>query len=99
MKVNAAAIRPQDMDPFSGLFLSRAAVPSVIKLLKTPQVLDQVASNLELASKNQSLGSISGAPDPKTEFFRVWVENTNAFVARDVVNEVARVTILEKETE
>ena len=99
MKVNAAAIRPQDMDPFSGLFLSREAVPSIIELLNTPQVLDQGASNLELASKNQSLGGVNAKPTGDTEYFIVTVENTDRFAARDIANEVARVTILEKETE
>ena len=87
------------MDPFSGMFLSREAVSSIIQFLRTPQVLNQVASNLELASKNQSLGSVTAFAVSGTEYFRLSVENTDAAVARDVANEVAQVTISEKETE
>ncbi|MCI0820833.1 MAG: hypothetical protein J4N31_00680, partial [Chloroflexi bacterium] len=43
LQVNAAAIRPGQMDPFSGLFLSREAVPTFIELMKTPPILNQVA--------------------------------------------------------
>ena len=48
LRVNAAVIRPQDMDPFSGLFLSRSAVPTFIQLAKSPLIRARVASTLRL---------------------------------------------------
>ena len=51
MRVNAAAPRPQQIDPFSGLFLSREAVASFVQMVNTPQVINQAATNLDLASR------------------------------------------------
>ena len=91
LQVNAAVIRPQDMDPFSGLFLSREAVPTLIELAKTPLVLDQVRANLDLAATDQTLGKVTASQIGSTGFFKVIVKNRDPAVARDVANEVAEV--------
>ncbi len=99
LQVNAAVIRPQDMDPFSGLFLSREAVPTFVQLANTPSILDQVAANLGVGRNVQSLGKVTASQLHGTEFFVVIVENTNPQFAVEVANEVAEVLELESEFE
>ena len=97
MRVNAAAPRPQQIDPFSGLFLSREAVASFVQMVNTPQVINQAATNLDLASRKGSLGKVSASQIKGTEFFRVQVEGPDPVLARDAANEVALVLKLESE--
>lgn len=99
LQVNAAVVRPEQIDPFSGLFLSREAVKSIVELIKTPRILGQVAGNLELASKGQTLGEVSTAQIGGTEFFKISARNTDPVTARKVANEVAGLIIQEKESE
>ena len=99
VQVNAAVIRPQDMDPFSGLFLSREAVASFVEIAKTPPILDKVAKNLELPTDSVGLGNVTARQIGKTEFFTVSVEHTNPVIARDAANELARVLKIESEVE
>ena len=99
LQVNAAVIRPQDMDPFSGLFLSREAVPTFVELANTPSILDEVAANLGLDPKTQSLGKVTAAQIRGTEFFVVTVENPDPYLGRDVAAEVAQVLEVESEFE
>ena len=73
VRVNAAVIRPAEIDPFSGMFLSREAVKTYIQLVQTPPVLDQVAENLDLRSKSLDIGKVSAAQIEGTEFFRISV--------------------------
>lgn len=90
LQVNAAAIRPAQMDPFSGLFLSREAVPTFIELMKTPPILNQVADNLDLPA-GVGLGKITLAAISNTAFLRITVEHTDPMLAADVANELADV--------
>ena len=90
LQVDAAAIRPQAMDPFSGLSLSREAVPTFIELMKTRPILSQVAYNLGLP-EGASLGRITLSEISRTAFLRITVENTDARLAADVANELADV--------
>ena len=90
LQVNAAAIRPGQMDPFSGLFLSREAVPTFIELMKTPPILNQVADNLDLPD-GVGLGKITLAAISSTAFLRITVEHTDPMLAADVANELADV--------
>lgn len=90
LQVNAAAIRPAQMDPFSGLFLSREAVPTFIELMKTPPIRNQVADNLNLPD-GVGLGTISLAAINSTAFLRITVEHTDPLLAADVANELADV--------
>lgn len=89
LQVNASVIRPQEMDPFSGLFLSREAVASFVELSKTPTILDRVAFSLEATYPGEGLGTIGAAQVGSTEFFTISVENANPALARDVANEIA----------
>ena len=89
LRVNAAVIRPQDMDPFSGLFLSRSAVPTFIQLAKSPLIRARVASTLRLSSENGGLGEIRISTIEETEFFSVSVKHPNPDMARDIANELA----------
>ena len=90
LQVNAAATRPAVMDPFSGLFISREAVPTFIELMKTPTILNQVADNLGL-SEGGSLGKIILSEISQTAFLRIIVEHTDPMLAADVANELAEV--------
>ena len=99
MRVNAAAARPDQIDPFSGMFISRTAVPTYLELVKTPTIRNQVAANLDLASKGLSLGKIKATQVGETEFFKVSVEHTDPILARDITNEVAQVLKRESELE
>ena len=90
LQVNAGAIRPAQMDPFSGLFLSREVVPTFIELMKTPPILNQVADNLDLP-EGTGLGKISLSDIDRTAFLRITVEHTDPLLAADVANELAEV--------
>ena len=88
LRVNAAVIRPQDMDPFSGLFLSRSAVPTFVELAKSPLIRGRVASNLRL-SPESGLGEIRISTVRETEFFSISVKHPDPNMARDIANGLA----------
>ena len=90
LQVNAAALRPQQADPFSGLFISREAVPTFLLLVDTKPFRDQVAVNLDLPD-NSYLGRITASRMGLTDFFRISVRNEDRDLAMDVANEMASV--------
>lgn len=99
LRVDAGAVGIEGADPFARLYISRDAVASIIERLKTPSLLDQVATNLKLASKGAKLGEVTTSTIGKTEFFRITVKHPDSALARDVANEIAHVLKLEIELE
>ena len=99
LQVNAAAMRPQDMDPFSGFFVSREAVASLLELVTTPGILEQAASNLDLASKGENVGTVDAYQVGKSDFFGVSVEHRDPALAQDIANEIAIVLKEQSDTE
>ncbi len=90
LSVNATVMRPQDVDPFSGLFLSREAVPTFVQLVKTPGVIDEARASLGLDKTGQGLGKVSSSQIGQTEFFVVSVEDRDPVLAYNAANALAK---------
>ncbi len=99
LRVSGSAALPERASPFAGLFLSRQAVPSFLELARSPSILSQVASNLDLESRNETMGEVTASQVEQTEFFRISVKHRNPTLASLVANEVAQVIEIENELE